>query len=219
MSCSGKLIDNDWSELPEYWCRNVKVYRKTMNPNRNLNIDMNDIIVVDDEIANLQLLTNILSEAGYRVRPVDKPQLALKSAFAQPPDLVLLDIRMPGMDGYEVCRKLKQNELTRDIPVIIVSALQDIEEKVRGFEVGCVDFISKPFQEPEILARVHTHLSLRRITHHLESLVSERTAELSRAYNEIKESELRFRSTFEQAAVGIAHVSLEGKFLLINKKF
>jgi len=86
-----------------------------------------DILVVDDEVPNLQLLTQLLSGAGYRVRPARGPQLALDSALAQPPSLILLDVRMPEMDGFEVCRRLKQDERTRDVPVIFVSALRDAQ--------------------------------------------------------------------------------------------
>jgi PAS domain S-box-containing protein len=173
---------------------------------------MDDILIVDDEIANLQLLTQVLSDAGYQVRPANDPQLAIDSALAQPPSLILLDARMPKMDGFDVCRRLKQDERTRDIPIIFVSALHGVQDRVRGFEAGGVDFISKPFEAPEILARVRTHLQLRNIQLNLEEIVSQRTAELS-------ESESRFRATFEQAAVGIAHVSTEGKFLWVNRKY
>ena len=102
-----------------------------------------DILIVDDEIANLKLLAQLLDQQGYKVRPLNKPQLAIDSAIAQPPALILLDVRMPEMDGFEVCRRLKQDERTRDVPVIFISALQDVQDKVRGFNVGGVDFISK----------------------------------------------------------------------------
>jgi len=179
-----------------------------------------DILIVDDEIPNLELLTQLLSEAGYQVRPANDPQLALEndpqlaleSALAQPPSLILLDVRMPEMDGFEVCRLLKQDERTRDIPILFVSALQEVQDRVRGFEAGGVDFISKPIQEKEVLARVRTHLELRNMQLHLEEMVAKRTAEAL-------EREERFRATFEQAAVGIAHVSPEGRFLRINQKF
>jgi len=152
----------------------------------------NDILVVDDEIANLQLLAGLLEKEGYRVRPAERAQTALDSALAKPPGLILLDVRMPGMDGFEVCRRLKQDERTRDVPIIFVSALNDTEAKVQGFEAGGVDFISKPFQEREILARVRTHMTLHQIQQHLEQLVEERTAELV-------ESKERFQSLVENA--------------------
>jgi len=172
----------------------------------------NDILIVDDETSNLKLLTELLATEGYEVRPANKPRLAIDSALTSPPKLILLDVLMPEMDGYEVCRLLKQNERTRDIPILFVSALQDLEDRVRAFEAGGVDFISKPFQKQEILARVHTHIDLRNFQLNLEALVSKGTADLM-------ESESRFRATFEQAAVGIANVSLNGNFLRLNKKF
>ena len=173
---------------------------------------VDDILIVDDESANLQLLSELLGGESYLVRPADSPQLAIDTALAKPPALILLDVRMPEMDGFEVCRHLKQHERTRDIPIIFISALRDVQDKVRGFKVGGVDFISKPFQEEEVLARVRTHLELRNMQLNLEGVVTNRTAELI-------ESEQRFRATFEQAAVGIAHVSPEGRFLRINERF
>ena len=105
-----------------------------------------DILIVDDEIPNLRLLAELLEKEGYRVRPAAKAQTAIDSAQAKPPGLILLDVRMPEMDGFEVCRHLKQDERTRPVPVIFVSALDDIEAKIQGFEEGGVDYISKPFQ-------------------------------------------------------------------------
>jgi signal transduction histidine kinase len=148
-----------------------------------------DILVVDDEIHNLQLLTQFLSAEGYRVRPAERPQLAIEAARAQPPSLILLDVRMPEMDGFEVCEQLKQDERTRDIPIVFVSALQDVEDRVRGFEAGGVDFVCKPFQEPEVLARVRTHLSLHNMQLHLKELVAERTGELELEVAERKRTE------------------------------
>jgi PleD family two-component response regulator len=112
-----------------------------------------DILVVDDEIASLRLLTEILTREGYQVRPAEGPQVALKSALAHPPSLILLDVKMPEMSGFEVCQRLKQDERTRDVPIIFVSALQDVHDRVQGFEVGGVDFVSKPLEESEVLAR------------------------------------------------------------------
>jgi PAS domain S-box-containing protein len=178
-----------------------------------------DILVVDDTIDSLRLLTNILANAGYRVRPAEQSQLGLESALAQTPSLILLDVKMPGMDGFEVCRRLKQDERTREVPVIFIRAAQDVSDRIEGFEAGGVDFVSKPFQELEVLARVKTHLRLFHMQSNLEHMVAERTLELKKEMASHKESELRFRATFEQAAVGIAHVSPEGSFLRINQRF
>jgi signal transduction histidine kinase len=158
---------------------------KNQNP---INIT-GDILIVDDEVQNLRLLTQFLSEAGYQVLPAERPKLAIKSALAHPPNLILLDVRMPEIDGFEVCRRLKQEERTRDIPIIFVSALQDVQDRIRGFEVGGVDFISKPFQETEVLARVRTHMNLRNMQLNLEHLVAERTAELEAEIDERKQVE------------------------------
>jgi sigma-B regulation protein RsbU (phosphoserine phosphatase) len=140
-----------------------------MPKNHQSKTDLDDILIVDDESANLQLLSELLGREGYKVRPANNPQLALDSALAQPPKLILLDVKMPEMDGFEVCRRLKQDERTRDIPILFVSALQDVQDKVRGFEVGGVDFITKPFQESEVLARVDTHLTVYRLRREVQT--------------------------------------------------
>lgn len=127
--------------------------------NRNNSRD-GDILVVDDTVANLKLLTDILSGAGYHVRPASNGELALRSARAKPPALMLLDILMPEMDGFEVCRRLKQNERTRDIPVIFLSGLTETTDKSKGFALGAVDYITKPFHADEVLARARVHLDL-----------------------------------------------------------
>jgi PAS domain S-box-containing protein len=190
-----------------------------MDSNDNLTTPAAGILVVDNTVASLRLLSDILTQAGYRVRPAERPRLALQSALAHPPEMILLDVRMPEMNGFELCRRLKQDERTADIPVIFISALQDTEDRVHGFEAGGVDFVSKPIKEAEVLARVNTHLQLRNLQLHLEELVAERTVELSDANRMLRESEVRFRATFEQAAVGIAHVAPNGSFLRLNQKF
>ena len=121
-----------------------------------------NVIVVDDTPANLQLLTGMLKERGYKVRPVPSGKLALQAAKNDPPDLILLDIMMPEMDGYQVCERLKADEKLREIPVIFISALNETMDKVRAFGVGGVDYVTKPFQFEEVNARVSTHLELQR---------------------------------------------------------
>ena len=125
------------------------------------NTPIADVLIVDDTPANLRVLSRLLSDNGYKVRPVPSGRLALEAVKASEPDIIFLDIRMPDMDGYEVCGELKSNDATSDIPVIFISALNELEDKVRGFEVGAVDFITKPFQEGEVLARLETHLTIR----------------------------------------------------------
>ena len=127
-----------------------------------------DILIVDDTPANLQLLVNLLSVQRYRVRPVTSGEAALKAVALQAPDLVLLDINMPGMNGYEVCKRLKRDPDTAHIPIIFISALTEVAEKVNAFSAGGVDYVTKPFQVEEILARVGTHLALRRSRLELE---------------------------------------------------
>ncbi len=138
-----------------------------------------DILIVDDEPANLKLLHDILSEQGYGVRPAPHGKLALQFVQLNQPDLILLDIIMPGMDGFEVCRRLKADPKTTDIPVIFLSALFDSAEKVKALDIGGVDYVQKPFVPEELLARIRTHLELRQLQMDLEQQVAARTQELS----------------------------------------
>jgi signal transduction histidine kinase len=123
------------------------------------------IMVVDDTPVNLRLLTGMLKERGYKVRPVANGKFALQTAKHDPPDLILLDILMPEMNGYEVCERLKAEEQLAKIPVIFISALDETMDKVKAFKVGGVDYVTKPFQFEEVEARVATHLELRRQKH------------------------------------------------------
>jgi two-component system sensor histidine kinase/response regulator len=121
-----------------------------------------NILVADDTLENLRLLAIMLGEEGYEVRSLTSGRQALQAAERDPPDLILLDINMPDMNGYEVCRRLKASPTLRDVPVIFLTALDDIADKVTAFEVGGVDYITKPFQLEEVSARVRTHVALRR---------------------------------------------------------
>ncbi len=127
-----------------------------------------EILIVDDKPANLRLLSQMLADRGYVVRAVKSGARALESIRATPPNLILLDIKMPGMNGYEVCRHLKELPESRSIPVIFISALNEIKNKVQGFDVGGVDYITKPFQYEEVIARVETHLALQRFQKRLQ---------------------------------------------------
>jgi two-component system, cell cycle sensor histidine kinase and response regulator CckA len=161
-------------------------------------IDAGRILVVDDEPESLAFLTDILLGAGYQVRPADEGQLALESVQTKVPDLILLDIRMPGMDGFGVYRQLKARKESSGIPIIFISAANEMEERVEGLRLGAVDFITKPFRSEELLARVGTHLELGRLRAGLEASVADRTAELSLA-NEQLRRELVERNLIEQA--------------------
>src|SRR5438552_9399809 len=136
------------------------------------------ILVVDDTSANLQVLAGMLKDRGYKVRPVPGGKLALQAARRDPPDLILLDINMPDMDGYEVCEHLKADDRLKGIPVIFISALTEQLDKVKSFATGGVDYLTKPFQMEEPHARVETHLKLRR--QQIESEEYSRQLELAR---------------------------------------
>ncbi|MFH1466292.1 MAG: response regulator [Pseudomonadota bacterium] len=128
------------------------------------------ILVVDDTPANLRLLHQLLSGRGYRVRLAPNGEAALRSVREDPPDLLLLDVIMPRMDGFTVCRTLKADAATRDIPVIFISALSETDDKLEAFDAGGVDYVTKPFQSAEVLARVRTHLELVRNRKALQEL-------------------------------------------------
>lgn len=146
------------------------------------------IMVVDDSIDNLNALSKLLTFKGYRVLPFTRGQTALEAAAKAPPDLMLLDIQMPGMDGYQVCRAMKASETLRDVPVLFMSGLQDPDAKLDAFAAGALDYITKPFWLEEVEARVKTHLKLHSLqralaeyNQRLEGLVAEKVAEISRA--------------------------------------
>ncbi len=145
------------------------------------------IMVVDDDPITLELLEDILSLEGFQVRAFNGGEAALESLANQKPTLILLDINMPDPDGFEVCRRLRENSHTRDIPVIFVSGVQDHRERMKGFSLGAVDFISKPFQHDELLARVRTHIELVRLRGGLEAEVALRTEELLRSYRKMRD--------------------------------
>lgn len=141
------------------------------------------ILAVDDNPANLDLLFDLLGEAGYQVLFAKNGESAITRAQNTSPDLILLDVMMPGIDGFETCRQLKAHEATRRIPVIFMTAVRDTTEKVKGFELGAVDYITKPIQSEEVLARVNTHLTIQRLQRDL----LEKNQELSTALDREKE--------------------------------
>ena len=155
-----------------------------------------NIMVVDDTPANLRLLSQMLKQHGYKVHAVSSGEQALIAAEMAPPDLILLDIMMPGLDGYTVCERLKAKPQTANVPIIFISALNEPLDKVKAFSVGGVDYLTKPFQLEEILARVSVHLTFRHLQLQLEKAntqlaaqnqeLQQRNAELQEALAAIK---------------------------------
>ncbi|MFW5730466.1 MAG: response regulator [Desulfonatronovibrionaceae bacterium] len=152
------------------------------------------IMIIDDTPANLGLLQEMLESKGFKVVAFPSGQLAFKAAVRKPPDLILLDIKMPDMDGYQVCQKFKQDELLMEIPIIFISALGETTDKIKAFSVGGVDYVTKPFEPDEVYARVDTHLKIRFLqekleaqNQNLEQMVQERTRELSQAHEKLRQ--------------------------------
>jgi two-component system sensor histidine kinase/response regulator len=157
------------------------------------------LLVVDDTAANLQLLVSVLSAEGYQVLPANSGELALAAVAARAPDLILLDMRMPDLDGFEVCRRLKAQAATRNIPVIFISAFGESVERLEGFNLGAVDFVSKPIQTEELLARVRTHLDL-----------SQLRAKAERHATELQQANARLQAELverERADAKVRHLS------------
>jgi PAS domain S-box-containing protein len=178
-----------------------------------------EILIVDDAPASLQLLNDILTRHGYRVRPASSGKLALRSVTAKMPDLILLDVIMPEMDGYEVCRRLKADERNRRIPVIFISASDEVTKKVEGFDAGGVDFLSKPLEAEEVLARVRTHLRLRDLTDHLEGEIRERTRELTVANQQLRDTLVFLQTLIDTIPVSIFYKDTEGIYRGCNTAY
>ena len=155
--------------------------------------DRGNILVVDDTPDNLRLLSVMLSEQGYKVRKALNGHTALNTIHQVPPDLILLDINMPSMNGYEVCRELKKDEVIKEIPVIFISALDDVLDKVKAFDVGGVDYITKPFQAEEVIARIENQLIIQRQKKQLQQEIQERqkTEQTLRVYLHAVSHDLR----------------------------
>jgi len=157
-----------------------------------------DILVVDDTPENLRLLVKILRENSYKVRPVPNGNLALSAIEASPPDLILLDIMMPGMSGYEVCQILKKNPQTQSIPIIFITAMNEVLDKVKGFHLGAVDYITKPFEIDEVLVRVDTHLQ----NCFLNKKIQEKNKELELTLQQLKSTQSQLIQSEKMAALG-----------------
>ncbi|MCM1984950.1 response regulator [Lyngbya confervoides] len=144
--------------------------------------DLNVVLIVDDNPTNLAVLSQVLKGKGYKVRVAIDGESAVAQAHADPPDLILLDIQMPGIDGFETCKQLKASPMTSEIPVIFITAATTVDSKVKGLSLGAVDYVTKPFQHEEVLARVKVHLQLRYLTHK----VQEQAIALRRANRELR---------------------------------
>ena len=205
--------------------------------------DTGTILVVDDSPEMLNLLTDILTIGNYRVRIASNGQTALESIANEMPSLILLDVKMPDMDGYEVCQRLKDDERTAGIPVIFISGFDETANKIKSFESGGIDFITKPFQSAELLARIKIHLELRRLQEELEArniclqqevqerlrieeelkkhktnleeLVAERTANLQKEICKRKKVEELYRTLTENSLAAIFIIQ-DGRFCFIN---
>jgi DNA-binding response OmpR family regulator len=140
------------------------------------------ILLVDDEEKNLTVTTQALKQHGYRCLTARDGHTGIQRAILAQPDLILLDVRMPGIDGFETCRRLKANDVTRDIPVLFMTIVADLSEKVRGFEVGGVDYLTKPIELPELFGRVTAHITIRR----QQKLIEAHNNELQEALAKVK---------------------------------
>jgi formate hydrogenlyase transcriptional activator len=172
------------------------------------------ILVVDDTPTNLEVLVGYLKDSNFQIIVATDGEKALERLKYVHPDVILLDVMMPGIDGFETCRRLKEDDETRDIPVIFMTALSETVDKVKGFSVGAVDYITKPFQQEEVLARVQTHLTLRFLqqrlqvaNEQLEKRVAERTAELKAALGEVEElkDRLQEENIYLQQEIKLSH--------------
>ena len=165
---------------------------------------------------------DVLSDAGYKVRPASDGKAALRSVQAKLPALIIMDIMMPDLDGYEVCRILKAEEKTSSVPIIFISALGDELKKLRGFQVGGVDYITKPFYSEEVIARVRAHLNLRRAQFDLEETNAALVAEIKerkRIEEKLRESEENFRVIFKNNSSAIAIIDPDTTITLVNDAF
>ncbi len=182
------------------------------------------ILVVDDTPASIGMLQSALEQENYEVLIATNGQKALDRVELILPDLILLDIMMPGIDGYETCLQLKSKKSTQNIPVIFLSALSEAFDKVRAFSIGGVDYLTKPVEPEELLVRVKTHIRINQLekelqiaNKELERRVDERTAELTRVNISLKESEEMFRSIFDGSSIGIVLLDKNGLVVIANK--
>jgi PAS domain S-box-containing protein len=180
------------------------------------------ILIVDDDPTNIQIVASILQKEGYRMTFAPNGKKALENAYENNLDLILLDILMPEMDGFEVCRKLKESPTTVDIPVIFLTVKDEVEEIIKGFELGAVDYVTKPFNSAELLARVRAHAKSKKLRDSQDLLISKlKTAleERKRAEDAFIKAEEKYRSIFENAIEGIFQTTPEGRYIQMNPAF
>jgi PAS domain S-box-containing protein len=177
------------------------------------------ILIVDDDLIDLQLLKSVLKEGGYAVELASGGELALKIARATLPDLIVLDVMMPGLDGYQVCERLKASERTRDIPVIFVTGRSEMQDKVMGFKSGAVDYITKPYQMEAVLAQVGSHLAVQA----MQKQLAEQNRQLHREIVERQQaeemlnlSEEKYRALVENINDVVFCLDTESRFTYVN---
>ncbi|PHJ58652.1 chemotaxis protein CheY [Nostoc linckia z18] len=161
------------------------------------------ILIVDDNPTNLSVLCEALNSEGFRFRVAVDGESAIAQVERNQPELILLDVQMPGIDGFETCRRLKTNPVTQNIPIIFTTALADTDSKTKGFSLGAVDYIPKPFAQEEVIARVRVHLQLKQLNESLEQQVSDRTKALQQAQVQLVQQEKL--STLGELVAGIGH--------------
>jgi DNA-binding response OmpR family regulator len=147
------------------------------------------LLIVDDDLKNLRVLLDLLKDFGFAISVARNGEEALERASRRPPDLILLDVMMPGLDGFETCRRLKADQTTAEVPIIFMTALADVESKLKGFEMGGVDYVTKPIEYQEILARLNAHLTIRRLQQDLAAKNAELQAkneQLQQALAQVK---------------------------------
>ncbi|WP_442947534.1 hybrid sensor histidine kinase/response regulator [Nostoc sp.] len=186
------------------------------------------ILLVDDNPNNLKVLSEMIQGYGWKALMATNGESAIEQTEYALPDLILLDVMMPGIDGFETCRRLKTNPITQNIPVIFMTALSDSKDKVKGLEIGAVDYVTKPFQQEEVIARLKLHLKISHLTYTLEQRVQERTAELTQSLQQLQQTQLQLiqsekMSTLGQLVAGIGHEInnpigfIEGNFSYITE--
>ncbi len=183
--------------------------------NQDKNSSPMKLLIVDDTPANIDVLRRFMEEEGYDISIAPDGNIALKIINKNKPDLILLDVMMPGIDGFEVCRQLKESDDTKDIPVIFVTAKTETSDIVKGFQMGGVDYITKPFKREEVLSRVDTHLKI-------QNLIKEKTRlnkVLSDKNDELIESENQYRIIIDKTADGVFRLDQNGKMLHTNARF